>query len=458
MLYFLVASSQNPVLSLNKFLEGYEKLKRIRFSYFLEKFSPDDDNIDWICWDCAPKVAKEKPSFTETKKQEDIGEACVDVCYSEQKIESVKAGNTLLVGKHPKDLAQSRGKSSMQDPKSPQSLTEIAKQQEMRKPRRRFVVLDDDSDFEREGGASGGKFSSLSPDEHYVPLNNLYSEPFRVPIGQWHCPHCSGDQHRTIKSFSQKKIVDFFRIQKESQMVVKCTSSQDIRKRRKRPLVFHKRRRRLFPFTPTEDPDRRLVQMASLASALTALDMEFSDELTYMPSMAPKSANSAKFESGGMQVLSKEDTETLEQCRAMYKRGECPPLMVVFDSHEGYTVEADGPIKDLTIIAEYTGDVDYIRNRQEDDCDSMMTLLLARDPLRSLVICPDKRGNISRFINGINNHSPEGKKKQNLKCVRYSVNGACRVILVAGRDIAKGERLYYDYNGYEHEYPTHHFI
>ncbi|KAK4359824.1 hypothetical protein RND71_022053 [Anisodus tanguticus] len=262
----------------------------------------------------------------------------------------------------------------------------------------------------------------------------------RVPIGQWHCPHCSGDQHRTIKSFSQKKIVDFFRIQKESQMVVKCTSSQDIRKRRKRPLVFHKRRRRLFPFTPTEDPDRRLVQMASLASALTALDMQFSDELTYMPSMAPKSANSAKFESGGMQVLSKEDTETLEQCRAMYKRGECPPLMVVFDSHEGYTVEADGPIKDLTIIAEYTGDVDYIRNRQEDDCDSMMTLLLARDPLRSLVICPDKRGNISRFINGINNHSPEGKKKQNLKCVRYSVNGACRVILVAGRDIAKGER------------------
>lgn len=44
--------------------------------------------------------------------------------------------------------------------------------------------------------------------------------------------------------------------------------------------------------------------MASLASALTALDMEFSDELTYMSGMARKSANSAKFESGGMQVCS----------------------------------------------------------------------------------------------------------------------------------------------------------
>lgn len=52
----------------------------------------------------------------------------------------------------------------------------------------------------------------------------------------------------------------------------------------------------------------------------------------------------------------------------------------------------------------------------------------------------------------------ESKKKQNLKCVRYDVNGECCVLLVATRDIAKGERLYYDYNGYEHEYPTHHFI
>lgn len=52
----------------------------------------------------------------------------------------------------------------------------------------------------------------------------------------------------------------------------------------------------------------------------------------------------------------------------------------------------------------------------------------------------------------------DGKKKQNLKCVRYNVNGECRVLLVSNRDIAKGERLYYDYNGYEQEYPTEHFV
>jgi hypothetical protein len=36
-----------------------------------------------------------------------------------------------------------------------------------------------------------------------------------------------------------------------------------------------------------------------------------------------------------LKVLSKEDTETLEYCRTMLKRGECPPLLVKFDSCKG---------------------------------------------------------------------------------------------------------------------------
>jgi hypothetical protein len=198
-----------------------------------------------------------------------------------------------------------------------------------------------------------------------------------------------------------------------------------------------------------------------------------------------------------IQVLSKEGVETLALCKKMMDLGECPPLMVVFDPYEGYltfllaslltfitkkrvgkciyqciiilksnffylnrfTVEADRFIKDWTIITEYVGDVDYLSNREDDyDGDSMMTLLHASDPSQCLVICPDRRSNIARFISGINNHSPEGRKKQNLKCVRFNINGEARVLLVANRDISKGERLYYDYNGYEHEYPTEHFV
>uniref|UniRef100_A0A1J3HR49 [histone H3]-lysine(27) N-methyltransferase n=3 Tax=Noccaea caerulescens TaxID=107243 RepID=A0A1J3HR49_NOCCA len=279
----------------------------------------------------------------------------------------------------------------------------------------------------------------------------------RVPIGSWFCVDCS-DQ-RPVQRLSQQKILHFFRIEKQNDRTEKSELNQESRKpRRRRPLTVKKRKRRLLPFVPSEDPDQRLKQLGTLASALTALGINYSDDLIYVPGMAPRSANQSEFEKGGMQVLLKEDLETVEQCRAMRKRGECPPLVVVFDPLEGYTVEADGPIKDFTFLAEYTGDVDYLKNRENDDCDSIMTLLLSEDPSKTLVICPDKYGNLSRFISGINNHNRYGKKKQNCKCVRYSIDGECRVLLVATRDIAKGERLYYDYNGYEHEYPTHHFL
>ncbi|PIA47765.1 hypothetical protein AQUCO_01400396v1 [Aquilegia coerulea] len=283
----------------------------------------------------------------------------------------------------------------------------------------------------------------------------------RVPIGSWVCPSCSDQEEVESFPLLQTKIVDFFQLEKNTFLSQKLPSLpvQDGRKRKKRSeLVMYKKRRRLLPFIPTDDEGQRLKQMGSLATALTAFHVKFSNDLTYIRGMAPRSANLAKLEKGGMQVLPKEDIETLEECRAMCKRGEWPPLVVVHDSLEGYTVQADSQIKDMTLITEYTGDVDYLKNREQDDCDSMMTLLLATDHSESLVICPEKHGNIARFINGINNHTLEGRKKQNLKCVRYDVNGECRVLLVATRDIAKGERLYYNYNECEYTYPTHHFI
>ncbi|KAH0900123.1 hypothetical protein HID58_049691 [Brassica napus] len=268
-----------------------------------------------------------------------------------------------------------------------------------------------------------------------------------VPKGSWFCPSCS--KHQNLKAFPlvQTKLLDFFRIKRSSSdaSYISCSPPDNIGKKRKRTsLVMSKKKRKLLPYNPTVDPQRRLEQMASLATALRASNTEFSNKLTYVHSKALRSANKAVLEKGGMQN--------------MMVRGECPPLMVVFDPYEGFTVEADRCIKDLTIITEYVGDVDYLSNRENNyDGDSMMTLLHASDPSQCLVICPDKRSNIARFISGINNHTPEGRKKQNLKCVRFNINGEARVLLVANRDISKGERLYYDYNGYEHEYPTENF-
>jgi len=106
-------------------------------------------------------------------------------------------------------------------------------------------------------------------------------------------------------------------------------------------------------------------------------------------------------------VLHKEDKETMELCRTMQQRGQCPPHLVAFDSGEGSIVpQVDANIKDMTFIDEFAGDVDYLENRENDDCDCLMTLLWTDDPSQRLVICPDKRGNIYRFTSGINNHTP----------------------------------------------------
>lgn len=53
--------------------------------------------------------------------------------------------------------------------------------------------------------------------------------------------------------------------------------------------------------------------MASLATALTSLKLEFSNELTYVPRMAPRYKNRASLEKGGMQVL----CQLLCQCKSI---------------------------------------------------------------------------------------------------------------------------------------------
>ena len=74
------------------------------------------------------------------------------------------------------------------------------------------------------------------------------------------------------------------------------------KRRRSSGLVSSKKKRRLLPFNPSEDDERRLEQMRSLATALVATGAEFRNELTYMPGMAPRSANCPDYERDGMQV------------------------------------------------------------------------------------------------------------------------------------------------------------
>ena len=94
-----------------------------------------------------------------------------------------------------------------------------------------------------------------------------------------------------------------------------------------------------------------------------------------------------------------------------------------------------------------------------DSNDSIMELLKTPRSQTTLVICPEKYGNLARFLSGINNKEKKSIAKQNVQSIRMDVEGHARVVLYAKRKISEGELLYYDYNaGGFWEYPTENFV
>ena len=91
---------------------------------------------------------------------------------------------------------------------------------------------------------------------------------------------------------------------------------------------MQKKSRRLLPYVPCTDPQRRLEQMASLATALTSIGVEFTDSLSY--GLAPRSANRADNEKGGMQVLE------LNIFTVMSSNCTLPPFLSSFRLSLGY--------------------------------------------------------------------------------------------------------------------------
>ena len=53
---------------------------------------------------------------------------------------------------------------------------------------------------------------------------------------------------------------------------------------------------------------------------------------------------------------------------------------------------------------------------------------------------------MARFLSGINNHSENSLVRQNVRSMRFNLDGEARIVLFAAKTIKKGETLYYDYN------------
>ncbi|KNB42857.1 histone-lysine n-methyltransferase [Blastocystis sp. subtype 4] len=212
-------------------------------------------------------------------------------------------------------------------------------------------------------------------------------------------------------------------------------------------------------YVPSTDPNKIKLQHVALASAMSQQGIAYSNELVYREG-CPKSMNSMKFDEQRhlLKEMSKGDRAVYDATLKMNREGFMAPVIVREDDIQGFIVIADEIIRKDTYITEYIGEVDILAKNEQNSNDSIMDLLRSGNPKTSLVIIPEKVGNLARYLSGVNNSSEQSKKKQNVRSARYVIDNSLHVLLIALRDIKPGEILTFDYNGLDHNYPTDHFI
>lgn len=130
-------------------------------------------------------------------------------------------------------------------------------------------------------------------------------------------------------------------------------------------------------------------------------------------SFCSENDNDAEYEPN-LQKMDKNTLKIFLQFKEQSRKANYVPVTIEQDKIQGFIVRAYDEIKEKTLICEYVGDVDFARNRIFDKNDSIMDLLRTGRSKCSLVICPEKYGNIARFLSGINNKDEKAKEKQNV--------------------------------------------
>ena len=200
--------------------------------------------------------------------------------------------------------------------------------------------------------------------------------------------------------------------------------------------------------------------MKSLFHALEVKGIKFNDDLVFIDKDCPKEMNNSLLESS-LQILNEENKKKYYKFKEKSRKGIYAPVEVVDNPEQGFVVKALDEMITNTLICEYTGEVSLARNRLFDDNDSIMDLIHTPNSDISLVICPEKFGNLARFLSGINNKYKllKKKKNQNVYSLKVNIDGSVHILLLASKRIKKGEILYYDYNaGGYNTYNTDNFV
>lgn len=212
-----------------------------------------------------------------------------------------------------------------------------------------------------------------------------------VPPGSWYCAQCDTQTRAERLNFEQckrrwlvarpREVFRFFGLSVKS-LVARPAPAPDA-------LAKLERSRSCFRLPrPSLDVTRRLLQYASLASAMTSKNMRFEHNLWYEGAQAHRNvaAGIAQREGGGgaakrlvcraehnhylketekgeldaplksnatpIQPLSANNRRLFEHYKQMSARGESTPLLVKHNGGSGFMVVADDPILNRTILCE----------------------------------------------------------------------------------------------------------
>lgn len=194
----------------------------------------------------------------------------------------------------------------------------------------------------------------------------------------------------------------------------------------------------------------------SLHVALYCQNLQFVDDLVY--EHAAQERNNSALEPL-IQNYPVNQMEIFDNFKALTKFGYYGPLKIEYDNEQGFLVKAMEAIPSRTLICEYSGTVHVFATQVYNRSDSIMTLLETNNATSTLVIIPEKQGNIAKYLSGINNQRKESKmRQQNVISQRFNIRGQARVLLITARKIEAGETLYYDYNEGGRNYNTRCFI
>jgi hypothetical protein len=234
------------------------------------------------------------------------------------------------------------------------------------------------------------------------------------------------------------------------QKVIKKQKPKQIR-RHKKKFKYHRNTSGILHFIPSFEMSQDLIlsQRTSLLKALSDKNRYFSDELQYPFSRVQPLQEGIDTK---VKKLNPQELEVIRKFKMQTAEGVYGPLIILEDPNKGYIVKTTSVIKRNCLIGFYSGDVDsYNFKHNSSHDDSLLTLHYSdgvgdKYHFRHLVISSLVRGNITRYLSGINNIKPEEKLKINIRADVVNVDGFLNVMFRTTRNIACHEELYWDYN------------